>query len=447
MGLLDGLANDEQRGLLNLVEQRQRPMDTGLLGLHLLSAAGPSRTPMSFGQRLLMGLTGYEQGRNAEEERAARRQQQELQAMLARAQIAETQYQAQQRQAAAEAAKKSAERNAMFLQQLQPRPMTPEDALSAGGGPTPGNAARIGTSQGPDFARLALMFPEQADKLQKLSEAKNWGRDEVAWRGDVAGPDGRPMTRRESKFGDIVGTDTVKPYEMKLENFGGHSMAIDPYALVAGQMIKRTVSPDSRLSADVQLRGQDLVNARAGEANRIAAGGNVFKAETDLRKEFADLPEVKGYKAAVPAFNAIEDAARRNNPQADINLIYGLAKLYDPTSVVREGEYATIANSQAIPDWLKGQAQRLQGGGRLTPDTKAQILREARGRIGSYEREYQGAQQVYDRIATERGGDPRNVFTPVGSSRMRRVTSDADYNALPSGAEFIDPDGKLRRKP
>lgn len=29
----------------------------------------------------------------------------------------------------------------------------------------------------------------------------------------------------------------------------------------------------------------------------------------------------------------------------------------------------------------------------------------------------------------------------------KRVTSDADYNALPSGAEFIDPNGKRRRKP
>ena len=28
-----------------------------------------------------------------------------------------------------------------------------------------------------------------------------------------------------------------------------------------------------------------------------------------------------------------------------------------------------------------------------------------------------------------------------------KISSDADYNALPSGATFIGPDGKTRRKP
>jgi hypothetical protein len=34
-----------------------------------------------------------------------------------------------------------------------------------------------------------------------------------------------------------------------------------------------------------------------------------------------------------------------------------------------------------------------------------------------------------------------------GGGQPRRITSDADFDALPSGAEFIDPDGVRRRKP
>jgi hypothetical protein len=41
----------------------------------------------------------------------------------------------------------------------------------------------------------------------------------------------------------------------------------------------------------------------------------------------------------------------------------------------------------------------------------------------------------------------RKKLTGKSSSGVRRIQSDADYNALPSGTEFIAPDGSRRRKP
>jgi hypothetical protein len=192
--------------------------------------------------------------------------------------------------------------------------------------------------------------------------------------------------------------------------------------------VRNTVSPDAALSADTQRRGQNMVDQRARDANNIASQGNVVKTETDLRKEFADLPEVKRYKAAYPSYKAIEDAAKTNNPQANINLIYGLAKLYDPDSVVREGEYATIANSQAIPEWLKGLAQSVAGGGKLTAKTKAQIMQEAQGRILTYQGEYDKAKGTYAQIGAGRGASPQNLFTPAGGPVEPMAV---DLDALP----------------
>lgn len=87
MGLLDGLlaANDGE----------------GLLGLHLLAAAGPRATPASFGQRLFDGMMGYRADRHAQEDRQQRAQMQGLRTELLRAQIGDTQAQAQQRAAQA----------------------------------------------------------------------------------------------------------------------------------------------------------------------------------------------------------------------------------------------------------------------------------------------------------------------------------------------------------
>ena len=147
------------------------------------------------------------------------------------------------------------------------------------------------------------------------------------------------------------------------------------------------------------------------EAARIQTG---FNNEQGLRKEFEGLPEVKNYKQAYPAFAAIKDATGRNTTQSDINIVYGLAKLYDPTSVVREGEYATVANSPNIPEKVKGYAQYLAGGGRLSPETKKQILAEAQGRIGTYEAEAKKAKTSYEGIAKKRGMEPSSVFAGMG---------------------------------
>lgn len=143
------------------------------------------------------------------------------------------------------------------------------------------------------------------------------------------------------------------------------------------------------------------ITARAAEAGK-------------LRQEFADLPEVKKFKQAAPAYQAVVEAAKSNNPQADINLIYGLAKLYDPESVVREGEYGTIANSQAIPEWLKGQAQRLVGGGRLTEATKKQIIQQAKIRYDTFDGDVKAARKSYEGIATRRDLSPDDVFPTIG---------------------------------
>lgn len=155
---------------------------------------------------------------------------------------------------------------------------------------------------------------------------------------------------------------------------------------------------------------RDQAQATRDAARITARAGD----ETSIRKEFADLPEVKKYKNAIPAYQAVVKAAQTNNPQADINLIYGLAKLYDPDSVVREGEYDTIANSQSIPEWLKGQAQRLAGGGKLTKETKNQIIEQAQIRIGAYKSEVDGARGSYEQITQRRGLDPSNVFPAIG---------------------------------
>lgn len=60
---------------------------------------------------------------------------------------------------------------------------------------------------------------------------------------------------------------------------------------------------------------------------------------------------------------------------------------------------------------------------------------ESKGRIqGSFDRKYGGSSAPSQPSATQAGGPAR-------------ITSDAEFDALPSGTTFIGPDGKTRRKP
>jgi hypothetical protein len=157
-------------------------------------------------------------------------------------------------------------------------------------------------------------------------------------------------------------------------------------------------------------------------------------AEENLRKEFTALPTVKAYSQAFPAYQNVLSAASRDNPQADISLVYGVAKLYDPESVVREGEYGTISNSQAIPERIKGYANFLMGGGRLTAETRKQLIAEAESRHGVLRQGYEQSAGQYTELARKSGVDPSTVITSFGQPKAAperlKTISKSDVDAI-----------------
>lgn len=191
----------------------------------------------------------------------------------------------------------------------------------------------------------------------------------------------------------------------------------------------------------------------AGMEGREVTGKGTGAVSTEIRKEFEGLPEVKSYKQALPSYKGIEDAVQRNTPMSDINIVYGIAKLYDPNSVVREGEYATVAKAPGMPERVKGWAQYIAGGGKLTAEVKSQILDEAKSRMTSFENEYGAARARYQDIAGRSGADaslvvPQNhqpAVRPPPGALPAAQTAEA-HAALPSGATYTAPDGSVRRK-
>lgn len=365
MGLLD-----------NILSGMQSP--SGRLGLGLLAAAGPTAQPRSFGQRAMGLLAQMDADKAAEEERKQRAQMQALQQQLLQAQLGERQEAAGDRQR---------QRDQMATDERVLRNFfTPMDGPTPDGGPLmpridPATAIQQGASLPGVRNIMELNAALQPPKRQRKTQVVDGVLVEVPDEGPAvplfsapAKPEKAPTAVQEYEFARQQG------YQGSFLDF---------------QLVQRRASAPSTTT--------------------IVGTGKVGELETSYRKEFNSLPEVTRFKAAIPAYKAVEGAASRTGPQSDINLIYGLAKLYDPESVVREGEYDTIANSQSIPEWLKGQAQRLAGGGRLTPETKQQILTEARARRDAFQQMYESARGSYEEVIKRQGLDPRNVFINISA--------------------------------
>lgn len=210
------------------------------------------------------------------------------------------------------------------------------------------------------------------------------------------------------------------------------------------------------------------------------------KAEADLRKEFNGLPDVKEFNDVANSYNTISRlAAAKPSGPGDISFIFSYMKMLDPGSVVREGEYATAANSGGVPAVVTGLYNRVINGERLTPKQRQDFVTQARNvyesRKTRYDQligQYQGYAEDYGlrpdviqpRVAvnptpTQPGGRPEGWTKGIPEAQRKAAmrfqgatgkggtdanpflpASEAEYKALKPGAVYIHPDGSIRTK-
>ncbi|WP_051380511.1 glycoside hydrolase family 73 protein [Bradyrhizobium sp. WSM1743] len=138
-------------------------------------------------------------------------------------------------------------------------------------------------------------------------------------------------------------------------------------------------------------------------------------ATSKLRNEIQGLPSYKNIAQAAPVYKSMLEAASRDNRAADVNLIYGMAKIMDPGSVVREGEMSIAQAIATLPQRLQATIQsQLTGDGRLSPEVRASIMQEARGRIGAYQSMFDQDAAMYRGIAQRNRMNEADVLPTFG---------------------------------
>lgn len=193
-----------------------------------------------------------------------------------------------------------------------------------------------------------------------------------------------------------------------------------------------------------EVRGGQLQPIRGGPQDP-SAGENRIKNERELRREYQNATQE--YRTVRQAFRKVEASLAQGTGIGDVGGIFGVMKIFDPGSTVREGEAATVENSGGVPERFRGLYNRVLSGERLTPQQRAEIVAVGRAQYGTYEQGYQSRVADFTRMAEDYGIDPRNV---VGGDEApapdgERLTPE-QAAALAPGTKFLDMNGVERTR-
>lgn len=165
-----------------------------------------------------------------------------------------------------------------------------------------------------------------------------------------------------------------------------------------------------RLGLDMRQQGLDL--QRAVAASKLQDDSKKFRVEDNLRSEFLKRADKirEGTSHAQNVVTLLSDPTIKNDPTKQVSLVFSFGKMLDPESVVRESEYALIANARGLFDSLQQMIPQLQTGAKLTPAQLQSMQGIAQQMLGGAGTRIDALSQYYDNLAKRRGVDPENVL-------------------------------------
>ena len=243
-----------------------------------------------------------------------------------------------------------------------------------------------------------------------------------------------------SKSGKVKYLDGVLARDKLVsEDLGGKKVLRSEYSAQPVAEIGKTMTP-----------GEIAVSQRAKEANEIAIGNRQReidrKGQEDvdaLRKEFSALPQVKSFTESVPYINSARKAP--DTPAGDFALIYGVGKILDPNSVVREGEMNLVIKAGSPAQRVQGFLNHLRGKGQLTPEMREQLTQMLNQAVSERQGQYEAAKESFTEIAASRGYKPDQIF--VGQREVAAPSTTTAGIPPPAqrqiGKSYDTPKGRL----
>ena len=231
---------------------------------------------------------------------------------------------------------------------------------------------------------------------------------------------------------------------------------------------------EAEKAAEQQELVRRLTEAQITEA--MGKGGKQqFEQEQNLKKGFDAL--TKDFRLANAGYEKVKQAATVKDATGvdDLALIFAYMKTIDPTSVVREGEFANAENSGGVGNRVRNIYNSVLFGNRLTDEQRKNFLNSATGQLKSQHDSFKIIYDQYEGLANQYSLNADNVVTDYltdksiikstagaldieqtlgdvpdipGTSRENPFvpTDKSPISSLPSGIYYLLPDGRVAQK-
>lgn len=216
----------------------------------------------------------------------------------------------------------------------------------------------------------------------------------------------------------------------------------DPAALM-GQVDAMLTGPTTleKTTAEAQGKATGEGLGKIAAAKALQAAGvedptagfkdkdQLVKAENSLRDDFV--------KQAQP-FIIMRDAKNRldnldKTGAGDMSLIFQFMKMLDPTSTVREGEYASAANAGGVPSQIQGYYNKALGDGVVGTKVRREILDQANKFYEAAAVQHDKTATTFANIAKRLKLNPDNVvidLAPVGKAVKGTTPSGLNFSVV-----------------
>ena len=205
----------------------------------------------------------------------------------------------------------------------------------------------------------------------------------------------------------------AQAYNPKLQEVGMKKMIPQEFDLPEGG--KRFMTMPDGTVKEIAAGGEKVHPVKG---NLVTSSGKVLysapltgeekvnPAEAPLRTSF--LGQATPHIQISQAYRKIETAP--DTAAGDMSKIFGFMKILDPSSTVREGEYASAENARGVPDTVRAQYNKVMSGQRLTPAQRTQFTQAAGDLVGSQKQQFEGQKKFFENIAVKNKIAPESVI-------------------------------------
>lgn len=150
------------------------------------------------------------------------------------------------------------------------------------------------------------------------------------------------------------------------------------------------------------------------------------KGESKLREEYTKRTNT--FSLVADNYRKVKTHSKDGNGASDMSLVFSFMKMLDPTSVVREGEYATAENTGGVSDKVSNTYNKLIDGSRLTARQRANFVKSAENEYKSNLSTYERTTERYRKLAKQYGYDPDRIISDLTAIDGQRSPPDTEPN-------------------